>query len=129
MQNINNTDSFSNGVRDAVPLLLAIAPYALVLGAQASRSGLSVTELGLMTAMNFAGGSEFAAIQIWKNPLPVITIILITFLIKSRHIIMGAALTPYIKHLPRRKVLPAYSDANRPLCARVVVASLFKQRA
>ncbi|WP_233627052.1 AzlC family ABC transporter permease [Citrobacter braakii] len=100
METRHNTDSFSDGVRDAVPLLLAIAPYALVLGAQASRSGLSVSELGLMTALNFAGGSEYAAIQIWKNPLPVLAI-LITFLINSRHIIMGAALTPYIKHLPR----------------------------
>ncbi|MRT25001.1 branched-chain amino acid ABC transporter permease [Enterobacteriaceae bacterium RIT697] len=107
METRQNTDSFSDGVRDAVPLLIAIAPYALVLGAQASRSGLSVSELGLMTALNFAGGSEFAAIQIWKNPLPILTIILITFLINSRHIIMGAALTPYIKHLPRRRVLSA----------------------
>lgn len=101
------SDSFTQGVKDAVPLLLAIAPYAIVLGAQASKSGLSTTELGLMTALNFAGGSEFAAIQIWQAPLPVLTIVLLTFLINSRHIIMGAALTPYLKHLPRRKVLPA----------------------
>nr|WP_240500538.1 AzlC family ABC transporter permease [Pluralibacter gergoviae] len=60
-----------------------------------------------MTGLNFAGGSEFAAIQLWHNPLPVLTIVLLTFLINSRHIIMGAALTPYLRHLPRRKVLPA----------------------
>lgn len=107
MDNYSRSNSFTQGVKDGIPLLLAIAPYALVLGAQASKAGLATPELGLMTALNFAGGSEFAAIQLWQEPLPVLTIILLTFLINSRHIIMGAALTPYLKHLPRRKVLPA----------------------
>lgn len=98
---------FVNGVKDAAPLLLAVAPYGIVLGAQAVNSGVSVIELTLMTAFNFAGGSEFAAIEMWKSPLPILTIILITFLINSRHIIMGAALTPYISHLPKKKIIPA----------------------
>lgn len=107
MNIITRSDSFLQGVKDASPLLMAIAPYAIILGAQASRSGLTLPETGFMTALNFAGGSEFAAIQLWHEPLPVLTIILLTFLINSRHIIMGAALTPYIKHLPRRQILPA----------------------
>ncbi|MGL3998545.1 AzlC family ABC transporter permease [Pantoea eucalypti] len=107
MNSITRSDSFLQGVKDASPLLMAITPYAFILGAQASRSGLTLPETGLMTALNFAGGSEFAAIQLWHDPLPVLTIILLTFLINSRHIIMGAALTPYIKHLPRRQILPA----------------------
>jgi predicted branched-subunit amino acid permease len=31
----------------------------------------------------------------------------ITFLINSRHLLMGAAMTPYIQHLPKRKAIPA----------------------
>lgn len=95
------------GIKDALPVLFAVAPYALVLGAQASQVGLSATEVMLMTALNFAGGSEFAAIELWSSPLPILTIIAITFLINSRHIIMGAALAPFIQHLPKRKILPA----------------------
>lgn len=107
MENYPLQHSFTQGLKDAFPLLLAIAPYAIILGAQASRTGLSAPELGLLTGLNFAGGSEFAAIQLWHDPLPVLTIILLTFLINSRHIIMGAALAPYLRHFPRRKVLPA----------------------
>lgn len=40
-------------------------------------------------------------------PDTCLTIIAITFLINSRHIIMGAALAPYLEHLPKRKLLPA----------------------
>jgi len=95
------------GVKAAVPVWFAVAPYAMVLGAQAFQVGLSVSELTTMTALNFAGGSEFAAIQMWSFPPPVLMIVLITFLINSRHIVMGAALAPYLQHLPKRKVVPA----------------------
>jgi len=98
---------FLQGVKDATPLLLAVAPYGIVLGAQANQANVSLIEITLMTALNFAGGSEFAAIQLWHSPLPTLTIILITFLINSRHLIMGAAITPYIQHLPKRKIIPA----------------------
>lgn len=100
------------GFADVFPLLLAVAPLAMVLGAQAAASGLSLMEITLMTALNFAGGSEFAAIELWRTPVPVLTIVLLTFLINSRHIIMGAALARFIKHLPKRKILPALFFMN-----------------
>lgn len=98
---------FLRGAKDAFPILLAVAPYAMVLGAQASQVGLSVAEVGSMTSLNFAGGSEFAALQLWSASPPALMIVLITFLINSRHIVMGAALAPYLQHLPKRKIIPA----------------------
>uniref|UniRef100_UPI003C7BAE1F AzlC family ABC transporter permease n=1 Tax=Pseudomonas veronii TaxID=76761 RepID=UPI003C7BAE1F len=106
-----NTESVRSetwrGIKDAFPLMFAVAPYALVLGAQAAQVNLSSVEVALMTGLNFAGGSEFAAVQLWSVPPPLWTIVLVTFLINSRHIIMGAALAPHLQHLPKRKVLPA----------------------
>ena len=95
------------GAKDALPVMFAVAPYAMVLGAQASQVGLSLSEVGAMTGLNFAGGSEFAAIKLWAAVPPMLTIVLITLLINSRHIVMGASLAPYLQHLPRRKVIPA----------------------
>jgi 4-azaleucine resistance transporter AzlC len=93
------------GVRSAIPVLFGFLPFALVLGAQAAQKGLGAVELPLMTGLNFAGGSEFAAIQLWTSPPHVLLIVAITFLVNSRHLLMGAALTPFIRHLPRRKAL------------------------
>ncbi|WP_349434858.1 AzlC family ABC transporter permease [Pararhizobium sp. A13] len=95
------------GVAACVPVLLGIVPYALVLGAQAAQKDLSLIEVPLMTGLNFAGGSEFAAIQLWTSPPHVALIVAITFLVNSRHLLMGAALAPFLRHLPKRKVLPA----------------------
>ena len=98
---------FRRGLAASTPVLLGIIPYALVLGAQAAQKGLSVVEVPLMTSLNFAGGSEFAAIQLWTSPPHVLLIAGITLLVNSRHFLMGAALAPFIKHMPKRQVFPA----------------------
>ena len=42
-----------------------------------------------------------------SSPLPVLLIITMTAMINSRHILMGAALVPYLRDLPLKKLLPA----------------------
>lgn len=85
--------------------MFALVAYGLVLGAQAAQHGMRLWEVPLMTGLNYAGGSEFAAIALWAAPPPVLLIIAITLLINSRHVIMGAALAPYLARLPRRRAL------------------------
>jgi 4-azaleucine resistance transporter AzlC len=98
---------FRRGLASSLPVLLGTVPYALVLGAQATQKGLGTLELSMMTGLNFAGGSEFAAIQLWTSPPHVLLIVAITFLVNSRHLLMGAALAPFLRDLPQRKALPA----------------------
>ena len=87
--------------------MLGFVPFALVLGAQAVQKGLAPLEVPLMTGMNFGGGSEFTAIRLWTSPPHVLLIVAMSFLVNCRHILMGAALAPYLRHLPRRRALPA----------------------
>lgn len=95
------------GLRASFPVMLGFIPFALVLGAQAMQKGLSVIEVPLMTGMNFGGGSEFTAMRLWTSPPHVLLIVAMSFLVNSRHILMGAAFAPYLRHLPRRQVIPA----------------------
>lgn len=110
-QTLPSVRSLSSEVRRAIkiawPVLIALVSMALVLGAQAAQRGLSVGEVTLMTALNFAGGSEFAALGVWTTPLPISLIVGMTFLINCRYLLMGAALAPYVRHLQRRTVFPA----------------------
>jgi 4-azaleucine resistance transporter AzlC len=95
------------GARAALPVLLGFIPFALVLGAQASHKGLGVTEVAMMTGLNFGGGSEFAAIELWTSPPLLLVIVAMTLLVNSRHLLMGATLAPHLSHLPLRKALPS----------------------
>lgn len=95
------------GVKAALPVMLGFIPFALVLGAQATQKGISALEVPLLTGLNFGGGSEFAVIALWTSPPQLLLLVGVTLLVNSRHLLMGAALTPYLRHLPRRKALAA----------------------
>jgi 4-azaleucine resistance transporter AzlC len=98
---------FYRGLRASAPVLIGLVPAALVLGAQATGKGIAPLAVPLMTGLNFAGGSEFAAIGLWTSPPHLLLIVGVTLLVNSRHLVMGAALAPWLRHLPRRRVLPA----------------------
>ncbi|AGT11234.1 AzlC family ABC transporter permease [Paracoccus aminophilus] len=95
------------GIKDALPMMLGFVPFAFVLGAQAAQKGLSPVEVPMLTGFNFAGGSEFAAVALWSSPPHLLLIVAVTLLINSRHLLMGAAMVPFFKGQPLRKVLPA----------------------
>lgn len=95
---------FVGGIKTGFPLLLAFIPVAFMLGAEAAQKDFSSVLIMFLTAVNFAGGSEFAAIELWTSPPAVLFIIFVTLMVNSRHIIMGATLAPHIKHLPKRKI-------------------------
>jgi 4-azaleucine resistance transporter AzlC len=80
-----------------LPVLLGALPFALLLGAAAAKKGLSPLDVGLLCGLNFAGSSEFVAIQLWQWPAPVLLIAAMTLLVNSRHVLMGAALMPHLR--------------------------------
>lgn len=80
------------------PLLLGLIPVGFIMGAQASHVGQSAITTMLMTSLNLAGGSEFAALGLWQAIPPIIMITFTTFLINSRHIVMGLTFAPHLKH-------------------------------
>lgn len=98
---------FRRGLATALPVMIGFIPFALVLGAQAVQKGFTQIEVPLLTGANFGGGSEFAAIELWTSPPHVALIVAITFLVNSRHLLMGATIAPLLRHLPLRKVLPS----------------------
>lgn len=95
------------GMRAALPVMLGFVPFALVLGAQAAQKGISAVEVPLMTGLNFAGGSEFTAVRLWTSPPHIALIVAMSFLVNMRHILMGAALAPRMRHVPLPRALAA----------------------
>ncbi len=82
------------GLRDIAPVLVASLPIGLLFGALSGAKGLSVAETGLMSLLVFAGGAQFAAVELWTWPVPVVTLAFSALLINARHVLMGASLAP-----------------------------------
>lgn len=89
-------EAFLRGVRTSLPMNIGFVPLAFILGAQGGQHGLSGTGMALMTGLNFAGGSEFAAVALWSAAPSFLVIFMTTWLINSRHIVLGATLTPHM---------------------------------
>ena len=65
---MNWKSEFLAGLKSIAPVLVAAMPIGLVFGAVAAGKGLSPLETLLMSALVFAGGSQFVAMDIWTHP-------------------------------------------------------------
>lgn len=90
----NNTKflDFLGGMRAISPLIAAVIPIGLVFGAVAATKGLSPAEAGLMSALVFAGGSQFVAMDIWIHPASWTGVGFAALLVNIRHVLMSASL-------------------------------------
>lgn len=82
------------GLGDIWPAMVAAVPIALLFGALAAAKGLSPLEVMVMSALVFAGGAQFAAVELWATPAPIGALVFSTLLINARHILMSASLVP-----------------------------------
>lgn len=87
----------ADGARTALPLAVAAMIFGVALGVLAAGKGLSALEMGLMSALVFAGASQVVALELWASPLPVAAIVIATLAVNSRHVLMGATLGPWLK--------------------------------
>lgn len=82
------------GFSDIWPAMVAAVPVGLLLGALAAGKGLSPLEVFVMGALVFAGGAQFAAVELWTHPAPVWALVFSTLLINARHVLMSASVVP-----------------------------------
>ncbi len=92
-----SAEAMLRGMRSSLPMTIGFIPLAFILGAQGDQHGLSAIGMALMAGLNYAGGSEFAAVALWSAAPSFLVIVMTTWLINSRHIVLGAALTPWIE--------------------------------
>jgi 4-azaleucine resistance transporter AzlC len=95
------------GIRDVAPAAVAAVPIGLLFGAVAVAKGLSTAEVFLMSALVFAGGAQFAAIETWVYPVPIAALAFATLLINVRHVLMGASLGSKVR-APRWRKFAAF---------------------
>lgn len=110
-----------DGVRDILPAAVAAIPIGLLFGALCAAKGLSPLEVALMSAFVCAGAAQFAAIEMWGYPVPVMAIVLSTLLVNARNVLMSASLAPktaLFSPLQRTVGFYALSDENWALSER-----------
>lgn len=100
--------SYLLGLRLFLPVAVSIASYGVVWGVLAGQAGLSPFEVVAMSAIVYAGSSQFVAITMWSPAaLPIVSIVIAAAVINLRMLLMTATLRPQFEGVPRWKALLA----------------------
>jgi 4-azaleucine resistance transporter AzlC len=91
------------------PVLVTVLVVGIPFGIVARQSGLAPAEIMAMSLFVFAGASQFAMVQLFRDGAawPVVTATVL--LINLRHMLMAAAMRPYFAHVSAaRRLVAAY---------------------
>lgn len=104
-----------SGFKQLTPISVFVIAFGAAFGLAASQAGLSDPITIAMSTLAFAGAAQFAVLDLWGPHIPLFTLVITVFAINARHLLMGATLYPWLRHLPparRYGIMLVTSDAN-----------------
>jgi 4-azaleucine resistance transporter AzlC len=86
------------------PIFVTAVVVGIAFGLTARQSGLSIIETSATSIIVFAGAAQFVMVDLLRTGTPVPLIVLTVLLLNARHLLMAAAIRPFVQvaSLPRR---------------------------
>ena len=94
------------GIAAGFPIMLGYLPIAITYGVLAKQSGMTLTELTLMSVMVFAGASQFLGANMIAVGAGVLEIVIATFVLNFRHFVMRLSFMNRLREVPLRWKAP-----------------------
>ena len=117
----DTTSILKDGVRAAWPICLGYVPIGLAFGVLAQKAGLTPLAVGLMSALVFAGSSQFIAVAMLASGAGIASIVATTFAVNLRHLLMSSALSVFLRGVRRRWLtLYAYGITDESFALNLV---------
>jgi 4-azaleucine resistance transporter AzlC len=88
-----------DGAKAAWPICLGYFPIGLAFGVIAGKAGLTPLEIGLMSLLVFAGSAQFIAVSMLTGGAALIPIVMTTFVVNLRHLLMSSSLSVFLRDL------------------------------
>lgn len=89
-----------DGLKRVAPVVLGYLPVGFAYGVLASKAGLSAFNVVAMSVLVFAGSAQLASVAMFAMGAPALAVVAATFVINLRHLLMSAALAPYLRSWP-----------------------------
>ncbi len=96
------------GMVQAVPIVLGYIPVGFAYGVLAQKVGLSAFNTLLMSIIVYAGSAQLIAVGLVSSGLAPLSIIITTFIVNLRHMLMSAAISPHLQSW-RKSELAAFA--------------------
>lgn len=99
----NNTNStLREGAAAGWPICLGYFPIGLALGVLAQKAGLPWWAMAMMSVLVFAGSAQFVCVAMLAAKASIPAIIMTTFVVNLRHVLMSSALAVHLSGVSRR---------------------------
>ena len=98
-------EEIKEGLKVGLPLTLGYFPIAMAFGLLSKNTGITFRDTSLFSIMVFAGASQFMALDLILANVSAGGIILATFLLNLRHMVMSASLSLKLGDI-KKKWLP-----------------------
>jgi 4-azaleucine resistance transporter AzlC len=101
MQHPRGPSPLMRGILQAMPVVMGYIPIGFAFGVQAGQGHLSLTATLLMSLIVYAGSAQLIAAAMFASGQPMLSIVLTTFIVNLRHLLMSAAIAPYLSRWPK----------------------------
>ncbi|MEK4564689.1 AzlC family ABC transporter permease [Alkalihalobacillus sp. FSL R5-0424] len=91
------SNTYIQGVKDCIPTLFGYMSVGLAFGIVGTASGLSVWQLALLSIFVYAGAAQFIICALIVAQAPISAIILTTFIVNLRHLLLCLTLAPQFR--------------------------------
>ena len=111
----------ARGVRRLAPIAAFVVPFGFAYGIAAVDHGMSSLQAIGSSTFVFGGAVQFAILDLWSTDMSVLSVVLVALAVSARHIMFGAALSPWVNQIrPRKRLLaitwlsdPNFADSRR----------------
>ncbi|CAM4322483.1 branched-chain amino acid ABC transporter permease [Bacillus manliponensis] len=93
-------ETFMMGVKDCLPTVLGYLSIGVAAGIIEKTAGFSLVEITLISMLVYAGSAQFIMAGMFAAGAPASAIIFTVFFVNVRHLLMSAALAPYLQKVP-----------------------------
>lgn len=90
------------GLVNALPVALSYIPLAMVFGAMARATGLSLGETAAMSLLIYSGAAQLLAAQMLAGGAAFAAVLAAGTVLALRHVLMGASVARFMQGLPYR---------------------------
>lgn len=82
----------------SLPVMLGYLPVGFAYGVLAHKAGLGSFNTILMSLIVYAGSAQLIAVGMFAGGAAPVAIVVTTLIVNLRHLLMAAALSPYLQH-------------------------------
>lgn len=90
------------GMKDGLPIFIGYIPISITFGMIAVQGGFNLWQTLLMSALVFAGASQFMAVNMVVMGASSVEIVIATFILNLRHFILNLSIMNEWQHMPKK---------------------------